>query len=39
MMQVDRSVQSIHAVIFSAPITSAFRADPARTESDAAPMA
>src|ERR1700732_2006706 len=39
MMQVDRSVQSIHDVIFSAPITSAFRADPARTESAAAAVA
>ncbi len=29
---------SIHEVIFSAPITSTFRADPARTESDAAPI-
>jgi len=39
MMQVDRSYQSIHALIFSAPITSAFRALPARTESAAAASA
>ena len=39
MMQVERSVQSIQEVIFSAPITSTFRADPARTESAAAPTA
>ncbi len=39
MMQVDRSDQSIHDVIFSAPITSALRTLPARTESAAAPTA
>ena len=35
MMQVDLSVKSIHALIFSAPITSTCRAVPARIESAA----
>ncbi len=39
MMQVDRSVQSTHWDIFSAPITSTFRALPARTASLAVPSA
>ena len=39
MMHVDRSFQSTQSVIFSAPMTSAFRALPAATASDAVPSA
>ncbi len=35
MMQVERSSGSIHAVIFSAPMTSTCRAVPTRTASEA----